>query len=115
MPPVLRGEGKLCHQIIKKKQKHSFIALFYQNQITFITLNSAIPSTTAADFPLNYGSFLITVGNSSAKWVNFGVIQLRGEEIDDGYGSIVKFISPGFCFSGLKQGVEPLQDAIAYL
>ncbi|PKP25202.1 MAG: hypothetical protein CVU06_04320 [Bacteroidetes bacterium HGW-Bacteroidetes-22] len=37
-----------------KKQNPSFIALFYQNQITFITLNSVIPSTTAADFPLNY-------------------------------------------------------------
>ncbi|HBZ66239.1 MAG TPA: hypothetical protein DEO70_05320 [Bacteroidales bacterium] len=56
MPPVLLGEGKPCHQVTEKKQNYSFIAQFYQNQMTLVTLNSVILSTTTADFSLNYNN-----------------------------------------------------------
>jgi len=35
---------------------YSFITLFHQNQIALVTLSSVIPSTTTADFSLNYSN-----------------------------------------------------------
>jgi len=54
MPPISLREGKPYPQVTKKEEKQLFIALFYQNQIDLVTLNSVIPLTTTAGFPMRY-------------------------------------------------------------